>query len=102
MPARHKPELPNGEYGMTDWMTDSILESVEKLIANSAGDISARRLVAHVMGALADELPEHIGPGAQWAYRGWLRRRAEAIETNRGWRRTILAETPQADMVPDP
>lgn len=72
---------------------DSIVDSVDKLIANSAKAPATRELVAHVMAMLADELPEHCGPGAQWAYRGWLRRRADALETDRAWTRTLLAAT---------
>ncbi|MBM7785542.1 hypothetical protein [Tenggerimyces flavus] len=72
---------------------DSIVESLDKLLANSSEAPATRELVAHVLAKLADELPEHYGPGAQWAYRGWLRRRANALETDRAWTRTLLADT---------
>ena len=84
-----KPEPSPSVSGIRD----SITESVEKLIANTAGDVTVRHVVAHVMTALADELPEHYGPGAQWAYRGWLCRRAAALAADAPWKRTLLAET---------
>lgn len=71
---------------------DSIVESVDKLLADSP-NASTRELVAQALIQLADELPEHYGPGAQWAYRGWLHRRADALKADREWRRTLLANT---------
>lgn len=38
----------------------SIVESVDKLIANSSEAPATRELVAHVLAELADELPEHF------------------------------------------
>lgn len=71
---------------------DSIVESVDRLVAEQ-GEQPTRVIVAHVLVMLADELPEHYGPGAQWAYRGWLHRRADALKADREWRRTLLANT---------
>lgn len=69
---------------------DSIVESVDKLIADR-GYQPTHVIVAYVLTKLADELPEHFGPGAQWAYRGWLHRRADALKKDREWQRTFLA-----------
>ena len=42
---------------------DSIVESVDKLIANAEQPAGTREIVAAVLTKLADELPEHFGPG---------------------------------------
>ena len=55
--------------GTVDGVPDPLIELVRKKERENA---SPNETVAAILRQLADEVPEHYGPGAQVAYRHWL------------------------------
>lgn len=58
---------------------------------------SSEEIVAVLLRALADDVPEHYGPEAQATYRRWLRRRAQLAASERAYVPAVLASSWQWD-----
>ena len=67
---------------------DSLIYLVDR-----KGRALPNELVAAVLRQLADEVPEHYGPGAQQAYRHWLLQRAKLAEAKVIYVPPVLAQS---------